>query len=36
MQRTVETLAAKKILEGDIEEGDTITIDFDGEALTVL
>ncbi|MBO4889490.1 MAG: ATP-dependent chaperone ClpB [Lachnospiraceae bacterium] len=36
MQRTVETLAAKKILEGNIEEGDTITIDFDGEALTVL
>lgn len=27
MQRTVETLAAKKILEGEISEGDTITID---------
>ena len=26
MQRTVETLAAKKILEGDMEEGDSITI----------
>lgn len=28
MQRTVETLAAKKILEGNLQEGDTITIDF--------
>ena len=27
MQRTVETIAAKKILEGNIKEGDTITID---------
>lgn len=35
MQRTVETLAAKKILAGDIAEGDTIVIDFDGENLVV-
>ena len=28
MQRTVETLAARKILEGGLEEGDVITIDF--------
>ena len=28
MQRTVETLAAKKILEGNIKEGDTITINY--------
>lgn len=28
MQRTVETLAAKKILEGALSEGDTITIDY--------
>ncbi|MCR5590111.1 MAG: ATP-dependent chaperone ClpB [Lachnospiraceae bacterium] len=36
MQRTVETLAAKKILEGSIEEGDTITIDMkDGELAAV-
>jgi hypothetical protein len=36
MQRTVETLAAKKILEGDMEEGDTITIDVaDGELKAV-
>ena len=33
MQRTVETLAAKKILEGNISEGDTITIDVDGDTL---
>ena len=33
MQRTVETLAAKKILEGNIEEGDTITIDAAGDEL---
>ena len=34
MQRTVETLAAKKILEGNIEEGDVITIDVVDGALT--
>ncbi len=33
MQRTVETLAAKKILEGNISEGDTITIDVAGDTL---
>lgn len=33
MQRSVETLAAKKILEGNIKEGDTIVIDLEGEAL---
>ncbi len=33
MQRTVETLAAKKILEGELEEGDTITIDVEGDTL---
>lgn len=33
MQRTVETLAAKLILEGNLREGDTITIDYDGEKL---
>ncbi len=33
MQRTVETLAAKKILEGEMEEGDTITIDVEGDTL---
>ena len=36
MQRTVETLAAKKILEGNIEEGDTITIDADGDTLVAV
>ncbi|MCR5301981.1 MAG: ATP-dependent chaperone ClpB [Lachnospiraceae bacterium] len=35
MQRTVETLAAKKILEGDIREGDVITIDEKDEELAV-
>ena len=35
MQRTVETLAARKILEGNIAEGDVITIDADGDTLTV-
>ena len=36
MQRTVETLAARKILEGNISEGDTITIDVkDGELSAV-
>lgn len=33
MQRTVETLAAKKILEGSLREGDTISIDVVGDAL---
>ena len=33
MQRTVETLAAKKILEGNISEGDVITIDAEGGTL---
>ncbi|MBQ8006951.1 MAG: AAA family ATPase, partial [Lachnospiraceae bacterium] len=33
MQRTVETLAAKKILEGNISEGDVITIDAEGDTL---
>ncbi len=33
MQRTVETLAAKKILEGNIEEGDTVTIDAVNDTL---
>ncbi|MCR5687805.1 MAG: ATP-dependent chaperone ClpB [Lachnospiraceae bacterium] len=36
MQRTVETLAAKKILEGDIEEGDEITIDLKDGALAAV
>ncbi len=36
MQRTVETLAAKKILEGNITEGGTITIDVkDGDLAAV-
>nr|MCR5474831.1 ATP-dependent chaperone ClpB [Lachnospiraceae bacterium] len=36
MQRTVETLAAKKILEGNIEEGDVITVDEkDGQLFAV-
>ena len=34
MQRTVETLAAKKILEGNISEGDVITIDAEDGKLT--
>ena len=36
MQRTVETLAAKKILEGNIKEGDVITIDVKDDVLTAL
>lgn len=36
MQRSVETLAAKKILEGNIKEGDTITIDLSGDCLAAL
>ena len=36
MQRTVETLAARKILEGNIREGDTITIGVAGDELTAL
>ncbi len=36
MQRTVETLAAKKILEGNIEEGDVITIDAAGDELAAV
>nr|MCR5232644.1 hypothetical protein [Lachnospiraceae bacterium] len=32
LQRYVETLSAKKILSGDVSEGDVITIDvIDGE-----
>ncbi len=33
IQKTVETLAAKLILEGDIKEGDTIEIYVDGDEL---
>ncbi len=36
MQRTVETLAAKKILEGAIREGDVITIDVKDGTLTAV
>ncbi len=36
MQRTVETLAARKILEGTIEEGDVITIDVKDDTLVAL
>ncbi len=36
MQRTVETLAAKKILEGSIEEGDVITIDVVNDTLVAV
>ena len=36
MQRTVETLAAKKILEGNISEGDTIVIGVKGGELAVV
>jgi len=36
MQRSVETLAARKILEGNIEEGDTITIDVVGDDLAAV
>ena len=36
MQRTVETLAAKLILKGDLKEGDTITIDApEGELIAL-
>jgi len=34
IQKYVETLSAKLILEGDVSEGDTITIDTDGGVLT--
>lgn len=33
IQKYVETLAAKKILAGDLDEGDTIRIETDGEEL---
>ena len=36
MQRTVETLAAKKILEGNISEGDVITIDLRDDKLVAI
>ncbi len=36
MQRTVETVAAKRILEGNIKEGDVITIDKQGDTLVAL
>ena len=36
MQRTVETIAAKRILEGDIREGDVITIDAENDELRAL
>ena len=36
MQRTVETLAAKKILSGDLKSGDEIVIDYtENEGLTI-
>ncbi len=34
IQKYVETLSAKLILSGGVDEGDTITIDYDGTALT--
>ena len=34
IQKNVETMAAKNILGGDINEGATITIDSDGKSLT--
>ena len=34
IQKYVETLSAKLILSGQVDEGDTITIDYDGTALT--
>ena len=33
VQKTVETLAAKLILKGDINVGDDIVIDVDGDKL---
>ena len=33
VQKTVETLAAKLILKGDINVGDDILIDVDGDKL---
>ncbi len=33
IQKNVETLAGRLILEDGVKEGDTITIDFDGNAL---
>ena len=36
VQRTVETLAAKKIIEGNLREGDTITVDVVGDNLACL
>ena len=35
MQKTVETLAARKILEGNLSEGDTITIDYNNEFICI-
>lgn len=34
IQKNVETLAGRLILEDGVKEGDTITIDFDGNGLT--
>ena len=34
VQKTVETLAAKLILSGNVSEGDTITIDVDENGFT--
>lgn len=35
IQSEVETLLAKKIIEGDIEQGSVMRVDFDGRRLTV-
>jgi ATP-dependent Clp protease ATP-binding subunit ClpB len=35
LQSNVETLIARKIIGGGVSRGDTIRVDYDGEALTV-
>ena len=35
VRQTVETLVAKKIIEGNISEGDTLTVDLDGEEIVI-
>jgi len=36
MQKKVETLLGRLILEGNVSEGDTITVDYDGTRLIVM
>ncbi len=35
VQHTVETLIGRKIIAGEVENGDTLTVDTDGEGLTI-